>query len=84
MEQGARTTWTDERLDDLLENVRTGFTRVDTDLRDQRAETRAEFAALRAEMRDEFQTLRIALLSIGGGVIVALIGVIGAIIARGA
>jgi hypothetical protein len=84
MEHGARTTFSDERLDDLLENVRTGFTRVDTDLRDLRAETRAEFAALRAEMRDEFRTLRVALLSIGGVVILALIGVIGAILARGA
>lgn len=84
MEQGARSTWTDERLDDLCEAVRTGFARVDTDFRDLRAENREEFAAIRTEMRDEFRMLRMSLFGVGGGVIVALIGVIGAILARGA
>ena len=31
-----RATWTDERLDDLAESMRTGFARVDQDIRELR------------------------------------------------
>jgi 3-dehydroquinate synthetase len=68
-----RAAWTDERLDDLLEAVRTGFARSDQDIRD-----------LRIEMHQEFASLRTVLFTFGGGIIVALIGVIAAILARGA
>ena len=67
-----RAAWTDERLDDLLETVRTGFARSDQDIRD-----------LRVEMHQEFASLRAVLFTFGGGIIVALIGVIAAILARG-
>jgi 3-dehydroquinate synthetase len=67
-----RAACTDERLDDLAEAMRSGFARVDQDIRD-----------LRAEMREEFRSLRTALYGIGGGIIVALIGVIAAILAQG-
>jgi len=67
-----RTAWTNERLDDLAEGIRTGFARVDQDIRD-----------LRTEMREEFRSLHALLFRIGGGIIVALIGVIAAILARG-
>ena len=68
-----RAVWTDERLDDLADSVRTGFARVDQDLRE-----------LRGDMQREFASLRTILFSFGGGIIVALIGVIAAILARGA
>ena len=68
-----RAAWTDERLDDLLETVRTGFARSDQDIRDLRVE----------EMHQEFASLRAVLFTFGGGIIVALIGVIAAILARG-
>lgn len=67
-----RAAWSDGRLDDLAEATRSGFARVDQDIRE-----------LRAEMRDEFRSLHTLLLRIGGGVIIGLTGVIAAVIARG-
>lgn len=67
-----RTAWTNERLDDLATAMREGFARVDTDIRD-----------LRSEMRAEFRALHTLLLRIGGGIIVGLLGVIVAVLARG-
>ena len=64
------TTWTNERLDDLAESMRSGFARIDQDLRD-----------LRAEMHQEFRSIRLVLYSVGGGIIVTLIA---AILASGA
>ncbi len=49
-----------------------GFARVDRDIRD-----------LRSEMRQGFQAINGTLFRIGGGIIVALIGVIAAILAGG-
>ena len=97
-----RASWTDERLDDLIESIRTGFARGDQDIRELRADSRHDSAALRTEMRAEFtsvrtemrdgfvalrgeiESLRLILLRVGGGMMIALLGVIAAIIARGA
>jgi hypothetical protein len=38
-----RSTWTDERLDDLTARMDKGFDRVDTDVRELRAEMNARF-----------------------------------------
>jgi hypothetical protein len=69
--------------------MRTGFARVDQDIRDLRAEVAGlrvqvhdGFGELRGEVNDlraEFRTV----FRIGGGVIVGLIGVIAAILASG-
>ncbi|MBM3667758.1 MAG: hypothetical protein FJW90_09830 [Actinobacteria bacterium] len=75
-----RAAWTDERLDDLADSIRNGFARLDQDMRDMRGEV----SSLRAEMQQEFSSLRAVLFSFGGGIILALIGVIAAILARGA
>ena len=56
MEQ--RATWTDERLDDLAEAMRSGFARIDQDLRELRSEVHAGDAAIRAELREGFASLR--------------------------
>jgi hypothetical protein len=42
-----RTTWTDERLDDLSRRMDAGFERVDRDMGDLRPEMRAGFADVR-------------------------------------
>jgi hypothetical protein len=54
-----QTNSTDRRLDDLNHKVDQGFERVDTDIRELRAESRAEFTALRSEMRSESSALRV-------------------------
>ena len=56
-----RTSWTDDRLDDLNQRMDAGFARVDADLR-----------ALNAR----FDSLQRTMIQIGSGVIVALIGLI--------
>ena len=71
-----RAAWTDERLDDLSESIRTGFARTDQDIRDLRNDTRSEFAALRAEI----DALRLTVLRVGGA---GFLGIIAAILARG-
>lgn len=93
-----RATWTDERLDDLADEMRSGFQRVDRgferidlrfesvdrDIRDLRAELRSEVAVLRGEfggLRGELGGLREIVVRVGTGLIVALVGVIGAILA---
>ena len=64
-----RQSWTDERLDDLSQRMDEGFRRVDADVRE-----------LRTEMNARFDNLNRTLLQLGGGlgggVIVALIGLI--------
>jgi hypothetical protein len=76
----AETAWTEPRLDDLARHVERGFEQVDgrfgrleQDLRDLRVELN--------DFRTEFRTV---MFRIGGAIIVALIGVIGAILATGA
>lgn len=64
-----RTAWTDARLDDLATNVDTGFARMD-----------ARFDRMEAR----FDALNATLLRIGGAMIVTLLGVLAAILARGA
>jgi len=59
--ESMRQSWTDGRLDDLSDRVDDGFKRVDADLR-----------ALNAR----FDSLQRTMLQVGGGVIVALIGLI--------
>ena len=60
-----RESWTDARLDDMKRGMEAGFNRVDEDIR-----------GLRGEMNQRFDALNRTLLQIGGGVIVALIGLI--------
>jgi hypothetical protein len=75
-----RGTWTNERLDDLALGMREGFARVDVDVRDLRVEMRD----MRVELTAEIAALRLMIMRFGGGMLVALIGVIAAILLRGA
>jgi predicted nucleic acid-binding Zn-ribbon protein len=53
-----REKWTDERLDDLKDEVTTLRTEMRDEFRAVRAEMRDEFRAVRAEMRVEFRAVR--------------------------
>lgn len=66
MEQ--RSTWTDERLDDLARRMDAGFDRVDRDIR---------------ELRAEIQGLSQTMVRFGGGMLLGFISVLAAILARG-
>jgi hypothetical protein len=68
-----RVAWTDERLDDLSRRMDAGFARMDADIRE-----------LGAEVRSEIGGLRLTLLRVGGGLMIGLVGVIAAVLARGA
>jgi len=64
MEAMARDTWTDERLDDLEDQMVAGFQRVDADIRELRGEVKSVqrimvqgFIALSGVMTTGFLTL---------------------------
>jgi hypothetical protein len=59
--EAMREAWTDERLGDLSERMDRGFDRVDADLR---------------ALNGRFDAFQRAMLQVGGGVIVALVGLI--------
>lgn len=83
-----RSTWTDERLDDLSRSVRDGFERVDADIRELRGETREGFARsdqrfdqLEQRFEQRFDRLASRLDSLQLTLIVGMTGLIGTIIA---
>ena len=92
-----RMAWTDERLDDLSRRMDAGFARVDEDIRELRREMRGGFGevagrfnetdrrvdGLGSELRGEIEALRMTILRVGGGIMVGLVGVIAAVLARG-
>jgi hypothetical protein len=94
MERGA---WTGERLDDLAEAMRSGFARLDTDVRDLRTELREGLAGLRTEMGElrvelrteigtvhsEISALKTILLRASIAATLALLGILAALLARG-
>jgi len=75
-----RSTWTDARLDDRFDSIDRRFDQVDRQFSELRAEMRAEFGDVRVELRE----LRITLLRVGGGMMAGLVGVIAAVLLRGA
>jgi hypothetical protein len=71
-----RTTWTDERIDDLSDRMDSGFARVDNDIRELRRDMNAGFA----DVRGEINGLRTLMLRLNTGLIVS---VVAAILVRG-
>jgi hypothetical protein len=59
--EAMRQSWTDDRLDDLARRMDDGFNRID--------------AAMRA-MRNEIGALQRTMIQLGGGVIVAILGLV--------
>jgi len=75
-----RVSWTDERLDDLAQRMDTGFAELRADLRTFHSEARSEFA----DVRGGIDALQQTILRVGGGMMVGVIGVIAAVLVRGA
>jgi hypothetical protein len=67
-----REAWTDERLDDLKDEMRASFGRVDADIR----ELRTDIRDLTAEMNSRFDALQrtmiIGFATMGGGILAAV------------
>jgi hypothetical protein len=74
-----RMAWTDERLEERFDGIDRRFDAIDQ--RFNRLE--AEVLELRREMRAEIAALRVTVNRVGGGVMVGLLGVIAAILAKG-
>jgi hypothetical protein len=72
-----RSTWTDERLDDLARNVEVGFTRVHEDLR-----SLAERMDRRFEAFDRrFDALQRLMTQLGGSMLVATLATLVSVLA---
>jgi hypothetical protein len=68
--EAMREKWTDERLDDMNARMAEGFQRVDTDLRE-----------LRADMNSRFESLQRLIIQVGGGMFgTMVIGFVGLIV----
>ena len=79
-----RSVWTDQRLGDRFDEIGRRFDRVDKDAAELRGEMREGFAQVRGEINDLRIEVRTVMYRVCGGVMVGLIGVIAAILARGA
>ena len=83
----ARVHWTDERLDTAFRALRAdiGGLRVElhADMGSLRSELHADMGSLRREIHSEFAELRRQLFASAVAIIVALVGVIGALLIAG-
>jgi hypothetical protein len=71
-----RESWTDERLDDMRQEMKAGFARVDGEMKAGFARVDGDIKDLRTEMNQHFDALNRTLLEIGGGVVAALIALV--------
>jgi hypothetical protein len=84
----ARDTWTDHRLDDLNKRVESidrrmeaGFKEMREEFRAVRSETKGEFQAVRAEMAAQAAMLNQTIYRLFGGMIVAwIVGIVAILI----
>ena len=90
-----RSAWTDKRLEDRFDHVDGELSSLRTEMHDEfravRTEMREGFAEVRGEMREgfaevrgELNDLRLIMIRFQGAMLIALLGVIAAILARGA
>jgi hypothetical protein len=77
--EGARATWTDERLDDLSRRIDAGFARVDEDLRAMRTELAQ--AARTDALSARIDALQRTMIQVGGGMIATLVAGFAALVA---
>jgi hypothetical protein len=77
----AREVWTDERLDDLNKRVDEGFKETREEFRTLRSEIKGEFQASRGEFAAQFALLHQAMYRLFGGMIVAwVVGIVAILI----
>ena len=76
--EGARATWTDERLDDLSKSV----DRVDADLRQLRTEMNGRLDALEGRLGGRMDGLQRTLIQVGGATIATVLATLATVIAR--
>ncbi len=70
--EAMREAWTDERLDDLRDEMRLGFERVDGDMRQFRSEINERFTSVDARFDALQRTMVIGFATIGGGVLASV------------
>jgi hypothetical protein len=78
-----RSAWTDQRLDDRFDHIDRELSELRAEIRSGFSEIRGEMGSLRSELGGQIEGLRITMLRVGGGMMVGLVGVIAAILARG-
>jgi len=69
-----REKWTDERLDDLQTEMRTGFVRVDGEIKELRHEMNARFDSMQNSIDARFDALNRNLI---GGLVVVVAALLG-------
>jgi len=77
--EAMRKAWTDERLDDMSARMDRGFERADGRLDDMSRRMDRGFDRVDADLRalnGRFDAFQRTMLQVGGGVIVALVGLI--------
>jgi hypothetical protein len=79
--EGARATWTDERLDDLARRVDDGFNRVDADIRSLRSEMNTRFDSLETRIDARVDVLQRMMIQFAGGTLIAIIATLVSVIA---
>ncbi len=74
--QSHRTTWTDERLDDLSQSVRSGFVRNSEEHREMRQDLREGFNRVDTRIDALQRTLVAGMLGLAGTVVAAALTII--------
>ena len=75
-----REAWTDDRMDDLRDEMRRGFDRVDTDVRQLRTDMNERFAGVDARFDALQRTMVIGFATIGGGLLASVAATILAVV----
>ena len=75
-----REAWTDDRMDDLRDEMRRGFDRVDTDMRQLRTEMNERFSGVDARFDALQRTMVIGFATIGGGLLASVAATILAVV----
>jgi hypothetical protein len=83
-EIGRRFDRVDGEIADLRAETHEGFAQLRSEMTEGFGEVRGEINGVRGEINDLRTELRVVMYRVGGGVMVGLIGVIAAILARGA